>query len=677
MKDLKFHSVSATNFLCFGPEGVRIEFDKLGPITFIRGENRDVKPIDGSLPNDEVRTSSNGSGKSSIIELLVYGLYGKTVKKPSAIKVDGVIHNLVGNNCEVEVIWDKYRLLRTRSTKNSLRLWESDNGIWNDDTEITRGGMAETQSKIDSVLGLTYEAFINISVFTDDQSICFLEATGPVKREIVENLLSLGIYRERQEKASALLKEAKSQISLLSKEFDLLENNKLDSERRLNQALQKEETWKSSKKQEYQNILLQIDEKTNKLKNTDTGNALLLYQQALSRISEINTEIISLESNQELLKTQIAAGKKKEDSLKEDCKSLKEKSDDIKREIDSNKRKILEIQKHISALQQNKHGTICDYCCGVVDQLNCAGVIAKDQEEIDNINKESLLLSENFDNLLAQIKVNTTNQSKLRDLLDPKEKQVSNIDLNLRKLRAELVEKSKIREPKADSIELLLQQEIEQLRKQAEERKQEVEGSTPYEEIITSEKIELLQAQQSCEKKKKQVKDIESKLPYYQYWQTGFGEKGIRKYVIDGIIPQLNNRIAYWLQFLIDNKIVLTFDNELNEKIERNPADGDPYIYHAMSAGQRRRLNLAVSQAFADIMMLSSGRSPSLTFLDEVTTNIDQQGIFGIYNMIQELSQDKQVFITTHDLNMIKMLSGCSTIDLVHENGFTKIVNQK
>ena len=142
------------------------------------------------------------------------------------------------------------------------------------------------------------------------------------------------------------------------------------------------------------------------------------------------------------------------------------------------------------------------------------------------------------------------------------------------------------------------------------------------------------------------------------YWLTAYGDNGIRKWVVDGIIPALNSRIAYWLQFLIDNKISIKFDNQLNEIIERNPPDGDPYVYHAMSAGQRRRINLAVSQAFAHIMMTSTGNVPSLVFLDEVTTNIDPLGVQGIYNMIGELAEEKQVFITTHDQDLIRMLDG-------------------
>ena len=92
-----------------------------------------------------------------------------------------------------------------------------------------------------------------------------------------------------------------------------------------------------------------------------------------------------------------------------------------------------------------------------------------------------------------------------------------------------------------------------------------------------------------------------------------------------------------------------------------------------MSGGERRRLNLAVSQAFAYVMMLNSGICPSLVFLDEVTTNIDQIGVVGVYNMILELAKDRQVLITTHDQNLLEMLDGCELINLEKRKGFTTL----
>ena len=121
MKNLKFKHISAYNFLCFGPEGIEINFEDHSNVIFIQGLNKDAKSNneDASL-SEENKISSNGSGKSSIQEIIVYGLFGKTVKKHTALKKDGVIHNLVGKNCKVVIIWDDFKIVRTRS-KNTLR----------------------------------------------------------------------------------------------------------------------------------------------------------------------------------------------------------------------------------------------------------------------------------------------------------------------------------------------------------------------------------------------------------------------------------------------------------------------------------------------------------------------------------------------------------------------------
>jgi ABC-type multidrug transport system ATPase subunit len=97
--------------------------------------------------------------------------------------------------------------------------------------------------------------------------------------------------------------------------------------------------------------------------------------------------------------------------------------------------------------------------------------------------------------------------------------------------------------------------------------------------------------------------------------------------------------------------------------------------YFAISGGQKRRINLALSQAFAHIMSLNTGRYLNLVFLDEVTSNIDKSGAEAIYQMIVELAQDKRVFITTHDQNLLEYLKGCETLNLVMKNGETKLEN--
>ena len=90
MQNLDFNYIAAKNFLCFGPDGIELNLNKCSDIVLIKGSNLDVKNI------DDDRTSSNGVGKSSIPEIIVYGLYGKTIKNHKKITHKNVINNKTG-----------------------------------------------------------------------------------------------------------------------------------------------------------------------------------------------------------------------------------------------------------------------------------------------------------------------------------------------------------------------------------------------------------------------------------------------------------------------------------------------------------------------------------------------------------------------------------------------------
>ena len=363
----------------------------------------------------------------------------------------------------------------------------------------------------------------------------------------------------------------------------------------------------------------------------------------------------------------------KDANFKFEAQNLKKEYDDLSQnaKIKMNERKKKE--EEIVDLESNNPGTPCNKCRGIIEKENIASYVSGLNIEISNINIDIKSFVESAKEIGKKSEELKEKQKKVLAYQNQFLTKINKADTEMRQLRSELTQASQVREPKADSSEFLLQQQIEDIKKQIEAKKVELSGRSPFQDIIDNDVIELENSINTAESKEKEVKELEAELPYYDYWISGFGENGIRKWVIDGIIPELNNRINYWLQFLIDNKITLTFDNQLNEKIERNPVDGNPYIYHAMSTGQRRRLNLAVSQSFAHIMMISSGSVPSIVFLDEISTNIDPLGVQGIYNMICELSEDKKVFVTTHDPDLLRMLQGSDVIKLTHEKGFTKL----
>lgn len=666
MKNLNIKYLYAQNFLCFGKDAFELNLEDLGNVILVKGFNLDVSD------DDESSGSSNGAGKSSIPEILVYTLFGKTIKHPKKINHKDVINNQVGKALKTEVRWGDFRVVRTRKP-DSLKIWESPEGRWDESTEITLGGQPATQKLIEEKLGLNYETFVNVVVFTDNNAGSFLECDSVGKRDIVENLLSLEKYKDFSERAKSLKKEKKDEIKIAQHDYESARLELSKCESRMKAAKEQEDTWRNKRKEELDSLKSKMKSLEKELNSTPSGEMSSRYQKAQERILELNSIMEGLESNRSKIQEILDGANEKASSLMDKKSSVQE---DLASKSSSMKlltEKISFNRKEIERLEGNE-GVICKFCLGKISKKNYETYTERLETEISDFEAQAESLKSEISSLSAKMDSIRKKESSISEASSMAKSKLSSIASELTASRKEISELNKIERPESkDTNQKLLEQQIESLSVQISEKDMEMSGESPFKKIMESLKEELSEKKSALESAERAIDHLEGELPYYEFWSIAFGDSGIRKFVIDGIIPALNSRIAYWMQFLIDGKIRLEFDNELEERIERNPSDGDPFVYYGMSGGEKRRLNLAVSQAFAHVMMLNSGSCPSVVFLDEVTTNIDQMGVVGVYNMIAELAKDRQVFITTHDQNLLDMLDGCELISLEKRKGFTRL----
>lgn len=667
MKSLDIKYISAQNFLCFGKEPIEIDLSAQGRVVLVQGINKDVQDGDS-------KASSNGAGKSSIPEIIVYTLFGKTIKHPKKIGHKDVINNAIGKGLRTEVRWGDYRVVRTRKP-DGLRLWESSEGVWDDSTEITLGGQPATQKLIEDKIGLNYETFVNVVVFTDNNAGSFLECDAAGKREIVENLLSLEKYKGYAEAAKTLKKERKDQIRAAEAELDGSRKQLALSESRLKAARDQEEVWRSKAKSDADAIKAKIEDKKREMNIGSDDKASSLYHEAVSKISDINAQLPAAEAKRQKLESILEKANDRLSSQKANHGELKIEVKSFDSDISRIRGAIADHENEIKRLESSEGG-VCKYCFGKVSKENFGKYAGQMREKIGKMEAEIESLSQEKDRSCAKVSGAEAKISETSEAITAARKSLSEVCSSIKSMRSDLLNLERVEKPSSDTARSsVIEGQISALTSQLADKTKELEGDTPFKNIIESLSDEISERQQEIEKQSSALSNMERDLPYYDFWQLGFGDSGIRKFVIDGIMPALNSRIAHWLQFLIDGRITLKFDNELEEKIERNPSDGDPFVYHAMSGGERRRLNLAVSQAFAHVMTLSSGTCPNIVFLDEVTTNIDQMGVVGVYNMIMELAKDRQVFVTTHDQNLLELLVGCELLTLEKNGGFTRLKN--
>jgi DNA repair exonuclease SbcCD ATPase subunit len=663
MKSLDFKYIYAQNFLCFGPDGIEFNFNNYSNIVLIKGNNADIKEIDDKV-------ASNGVGKSSIPEIIVYTLFGKTIKHPKKITHKDVINNQISKNLKTEVRWGDFRVVRTRKP-DSLRIWEDKNYLWQDESEITLGGIPATQKLIEEKIGLNYETFVNVLVFTDNNSGSFLECDAADKRQIVENLLSLDKYRDFAEKAKDLKKEKKDSIKSTLYEFETLSSQTKQLEDRLQSAKNQEAEWKIQKNNEIKDLKQKIELLKKDILENDQSKNLSIYLEAQDKIEAFNSEIKQIEDSQKSIEDTISLAKDKFSNVNRLKNAAEILLDNLDNDINKSLEKIKECKKEISRF---KEGSKCKFCLGTISEGNYGKYVEEVNNKIKELEKEQVDQESNKKKTQEEIDSTEKVLNKIKKGISTYTANFNNNSKTLSQKKKEILDLQKINKPQnKETSDQIVTEKIYNLNDQVSNKNDELINKNPFVMMIGSITSDLEKNKLSVVQKKEELDSLEKDLPYYDFWVTAFGDSGIRKFVIDGIIPALNSRIAYWMQLLIDGKIKLEFNNELEETIERSPSDGDSFVYHAMSGGERRRLNLAVSQAFAYVMGLNSGVCPSVVFLDEVTTNIDPIGVIGVYNMIMELSRDRKVFITTHDQNLLDLLDGCDVIRLEKKAGLTKI----
>lgn len=189
--NIRFGRVYAKNFLSF--REAEFDFSAFGSRTMlISGVNRDIENADGQ---------SNGSGKSTIFQTLLFAIYGDTLGNGKSAHVrnwncgprDQVVVTL-----EVETDGKKYVITRSLSGKKALS--ELRVAVRNDDgseEDVTRSTIAETQKMIETdVVPCGKEGFLRCIVLTADQNYNFFKMNKAAKNEFFESLFDLASFTE-------------------------------------------------------------------------------------------------------------------------------------------------------------------------------------------------------------------------------------------------------------------------------------------------------------------------------------------------------------------------------------------------------------------------------------------------------------------------------------------------
>lgn len=351
---ITFKSVQFSNFLSSGNNPIKIELNK-NKSTLIVGHN--------------------GAGKSTILDALSFGLFGKPHRSVSKNQLINSV-NLKNAIVEVEFNTHGHDFKIVRGIKPNI--FE----IWQDGQMIDQSASVRDYQKYleQNILKLTHKSFHQIVVLGSSSFIPFMQLPSNHRREVIEDLLDINIFskmktilKERVQENKAKLKANTAEAEVLKGKIQYLSSH-IDSVKEINKKAHNENNKLND----------QIDRDIDELKAKGMDILDELPEVSQDALSELNKISIDLNTKQaetnksisDLTKehsfymnndscptcSQDLSQQLKDDrinSIKESAKSLKEQNDKLTNQRNDNDVKIEDIKSlldtHRKLTNEMKH----------------------------------------------------------------------------------------------------------------------------------------------------------------------------------------------------------------------------------------------------------------------------------------------------------------------------------
>jgi DNA repair exonuclease SbcCD ATPase subunit len=294
---IKIKNLTVKNFMSVGNQTQAIDFDR-GQLTLVLGENLDLGGDDSG--------ARNGTGKTTIINGLSYGIYGQALTN---IKKDNLVNKINGKGMLCTVTFEKdgveYHIERGRKP-NLLKF--SINGKEQDvaDLDESQGDSRETQKSIEEMFGMTHDMFkhlVALNTYTEP----FLSMKAGDQRAIIEQLLGITILSEKAESLKESIRISKDAIT---SENTRIETVKVSNER-IQQSIEalerKQKMWADQKETVLETLAKSIDRLSHIDIDTEIVNQRALVEwnknkkERDSLTSLIAKQTAALEKEQKLL----------------------------------------------------------------------------------------------------------------------------------------------------------------------------------------------------------------------------------------------------------------------------------------------------------------------------------------------------------------------------------------
>lgn len=615
---VKITKLNATNFLSL--KGVDLDLDGAG-LTLVEGENQ-----------DDESAQSNGSGKSALVDALVWCLFGTTLR---GYESDEVVHRRAGKDCLVQVWLEgpqgaEYLVQRARkhaTLKNTLRVVSLSAGA-----DLSKPDTKETQLVVEQLLGCTLKTFLTSVVFGQDRAYRFSSLTDKEQKEILDEVLGVGRFADACTEARTEQRERADEAETHRRDLQRAEDDLEREQTNVAEMRAKDDKFQADK--EYA-----VKTERAKLREAEA---------ALAKLGEVDVD---------------AAKKKVEKARAKLETAQKSLADDLDLHAET-KRGVKTITEKLALLSKQRREVAglsgsCPTCLQDVDKKHHKRVLGELDRQIKDADA-SLKSAERL--------VETENAALER----------SRLAAEAAVAAVKLAEKERDAAVRADADVRVAREEV----KRRKEKLKEVEArENPYEPLV--QKAEKRVAKLTIEVEQLKLKvDVEmAKLKQATFWVDAFGARGLRSLLLDGSLPLLNEEAARVSEAITGGAITVEFsatsDLKSGKTVDRFEVRVDnkhgAASYRGNSAGERAKVDLCVGLALQKLVASRATASFNVAFMDEVFDHLDAAAHERVVDVLAQLDKDS-VFVVSHNEDLKAWFP--NSIRVVKKGGYSTLESE-
>lgn len=612
----------------------------------------------------ENNATSNGSGKSSIFEAIIYSIFEETSSGEKDV-ANRIKNNGFCLNLKFQVDGIDYTIVRESSKSNKSVVV-----LYKNDVDISARNKTDTNKMILQLLGINKSIFLD-SIFLSQNVSTNLASLSPTQRkERLEILTNTDMVinnfkeklKEQQANFESICVNTQMDINKMQGNIDSLQTQKQNIEIKIN------EINEQIKQRDLLGNVEDIEKQLNELQQTLDNYKVQINDLDNNIITDIDKQIENKRLEGEENRNKKSELENQLNDKRQEYNNIQLNVTSIQSQIDYYKSDIIKINEQIEEI---KNSDKCPTCGRKYENSNEEHI----KQKIESYNKD-------IESYKQQIEDTTK-------VVEEKNKQLELIQSEGTKLHIQV-----------DEIDKLVQQNNEEVKQSEEVKKQKIQ-----------EKLNLQQQQQSIEQdiqnlrnKKEQIlsfkvgnvdefkqmlldvdtniqtmqKDMEVKQQELDTNNNYVGSikhslqlvtKDFRTYLLQNSITYLNTLLKIYSTKLFSNEKDIIHITQDDTKLNIQLGDA---TYESLSGGEKTRVNIALLLAQKSLASTIGNISCNIIILDEILGYCDAQAEENVINLITaELESLESIYMISHkeipigydtQIIVIKNKQGLSTV---------------